>query len=152
MSTITVSNQSLEVAIQCLFMQMPHLLQFGPELSPSSYLNCFLFSVRVILRHHSRADEDRDWIADTVQAEGGPGPHQSRGPPQTCDLMVHRRDPSAVCYWRWTGHDAQKFLHREEKFCCSHHLELRGMMLLQTDENVTLSHRNISLCLTPKMS
>lgn len=97
----------------------------------------FLFPVGVILRHHSRADEDRDWIADAVQTEGGPGPHQSRWPPQASDLLVHRRDCPLVCHRCWTGHDAQELLHGEERFCCSHYLELRDTMLLQKDENLS---------------
>lgn len=95
----------------------------------------FLFPVGVILRHHSRADEDCDWIADAVQTEGGPRPHQSRGPPQASDLLVHRRDCPVVCHRCWTGHDAQELLHGEERFRCSHYLELRDTMLLQKDEN-----------------
>lgn len=97
----------------------------------------FLSSVGVILRHRSRADEDRDWIADAVQTEGGPGPHQSRGPPQASDLLVHRRDCPVVCHRCRTGHDTQELLHGEERFCCSHYLELRDTMLLHKDEKLS---------------
>lgn len=113
-----------------------------------------LFSVGVILCHHSRADEDRDWITDAVQIEGGSGPHQSRGPPHSSDLLVHRRDCPVVRHRCRTGHDAEELFHGEERFRCSHHLELRDTVLLQKDENlsekcypptVTLSHQHRSI-------
>lgn len=144
-----VLNQCLAVMIRCLLIQVPHLPLFCPGLLPDSPLACiwhFPFSVGVIMRHHSRADEDRDWVADAVQTEGGPGPHQSRGPPQASDLLVHRRDCPIVFHRCRTGHDAQELLRGEERFCCSHYIELcssRKMKAFHRNVILPLLHRSI---------
>lgn len=118
----------------------------------------FPFTVGVILCRHSWADEDRDWIADAVQTEGGPGPHQSRGPPQASDLLVSRRNCPVVFDRCRTGHDAQELLRGEERFCCSHYIDW-DTMLQQKNENLsekcypsTVTPSCQHRCIDPKMS